>query len=168
MFTENPNHDPSPEPPGTERPPTVAELAAAVGKHPRTLARNFADGCPRDSADAIKQWRADNIEALDAPNECDQRPRYCFHPLIPPRAVAEDMGRFLLEDSRLPLFKGINRKQLRAIIANQVIELSNMVDMSGTLFDRHELLADLGLSDVAPNIYGTQTSKTNAKAAATP
>lgn len=47
-------------PPPTQA-PTLRELAIGVGVSERTLNTWIARGCPRDSADAIRQWQQENV-----------------------------------------------------------------------------------------------------------
>ena len=44
--------------------PTLDELSIGVGVGVRTLQHYFARGCPRESVEAINEWRAANIRAV--------------------------------------------------------------------------------------------------------
>lgn len=46
---------------GVGKPPTIAELAREVGISQSNLSLYFSRGCPRTSADEIREWRDKNV-----------------------------------------------------------------------------------------------------------
>jgi hypothetical protein len=59
-----------PQPPG--EPLTAVKAAEALGVSPRTIEKYYQRGCPRDSPEAIRQWRDENIGAVSRDAESSE------------------------------------------------------------------------------------------------
>jgi hypothetical protein len=143
------------------KPATVKELAAELGITDRALRTCFARGCPRGPVAAIYKWRLANVwgrngRAIEAPG-LEAEPAGADKVTIDPTEVCLRFGRAVLDDSQSALFRKIDATKHRALLAEQLSYLCDLIDdpadLAERVIDRRRLFEELGLADYVAETY---------------